>query len=70
MSGVEQCGLCGGPDPGHRVIEGMLDRLAAGEPFDDVLNDYGLDGAAFGRLVGDAYRRAYTAWVLLEAGQS
>lgn len=36
------CRLCGGPYAAHRIIDGMLERIAAGEPVDEVTADYDL----------------------------
>jgi hypothetical protein len=37
------CGICGVPglDQRHRVVDAMAERMAAGEPMEDVAGDYG-----------------------------
>lgn len=43
------CGLCGGPDARHRVLDTIHERITAGEPAPDVADDHQvpLDVAVF-----------------------
>ena len=36
------CGICGGPDARHRVVDAIASRLRAGESVESVAEDYGL----------------------------
>lgn len=52
------CELCGHPDARHRVADAIADRIAAGEPVDEVLADYGLEALrAFQNHVSEHLRR-------------
>jgi hypothetical protein len=35
-----QCGLCGGPDARHRVVEAWTDLWLAGESFEDIAREW------------------------------
>jgi hypothetical protein len=35
------CGLCGGIEARHRVLDAIAERVRAGEPVADVAEDYG-----------------------------
>lgn len=61
-----RCGICGGPDREHRVIEAIASRIAAGEPVDEVVHDYGLTIQQMGELWLEGYRRAIDGWSLLD----
>lgn len=37
-----ECALCGGPFARHRMIDAQMERVAAGEPIDEVASDYGM----------------------------
>ena len=39
------CGLCGGIEARHRVLDTVAERVRAGEPVTDVAWDYRLPGA-------------------------
>ena len=52
------CGLCGLPDSRHRVVDTIRERTIAGEPWGEVLADYGYTPAVYCRLaafVDDMY---------------
>lgn len=34
------CGLCGGPEARHRVLDASAERVCAGEPVTEVAEDY------------------------------
>jgi hypothetical protein len=44
---MSKCAFCGHPDARHRTIDAIEERIAAGEPQDEVLHDYGMTPAKF-----------------------
>lgn len=51
MPPIGPCGLCGGPDARHRVIEVMVERVRAGDSVASVAEDYGYAEAVVRRLM-------------------
>ncbi len=51
MPPIGPCGLCGGPDARHRVIEVMVERVRAGDHPHLVAADYGYPEAFVRRLM-------------------
>lgn len=47
------CGLCGGPDQRHRVIEAIVERVQSGDSPEEVANDYGYDVEFIDMLVDE-----------------
>lgn len=45
------CGLCGGPDARHRVIDAIASRVRAGDSEEDVAADYGYSVEVVDRIV-------------------
>ena len=41
------CAFCGHPDSRHRIVDAIAERVAAGEPQDQVLHDYGWTAVKF-----------------------
>ena len=42
VGGRGPCGLCGGPDARHRVLDAIAERVTAGDTIDDTAADYGM----------------------------
>jgi hypothetical protein len=47
------CGLCGGPDARHRVLDAIASRLAAGEEVASVADDYGYPAEFINRIAAE-----------------
>lgn len=48
-----ECGLCGGPDARHRVIDAMAECVRAGDDPDDVAADFGYPVAFVNRIMSE-----------------